>query len=65
MIERNYFKYNKMSTQDKILNVVGKAYGVMESVSGKQNNINIHIYENWNIYSQATKGAGRLLKYRR
>lgn len=41
-------------------------YGVANTVTvGKHDYRNVHIYNNWNDYSQSTKGQGGLLKYKK
>ena len=65
-IERNYITYKESKFDDKFYNVVGALYGVANTVTaGKHDYRNVHIYNNWNDYSQSTKGQGGLLKYKK
>lgn len=65
-IERNYITYKESKFDDKFYNAVGALYGVANTVTvGKHDYRNVHIYNNWNDYSQSTKGQGGLLKYKK
>lgn len=65
-IERNYITYKESKLDDKFYNAVGALYGVANTVTvGKHDYRNVHIYNNWNDYSQSTKGQGGLLKYKK
>lgn len=41
-------------------------FAIMSTITaGKHDYRNVHIYNNWNDYSQSTKGQGGLLKYKK
>lgn len=65
-IERNYITYEKSKTEDKVYNVIGRFFGIMSTVTtGKQDYRTVNVYNNWNAYSRATKGIGRMLDYKK
>mgnify|MGYP000772806094 CR=1 FL=1 len=72
-IKTHYIRLNKELTPDlfqkaidEAQRVLGNIYGVAETImTGKHDYRNVTIYKDWNTYSKAHKGNGRMLKYRR
>ena len=65
-IKRNYYTYSTSTSGDEAQRVLGNIYGVAETImTGKHDYRNVTIYKDWNTYSKAHKGNGRMLKYRR
>jgi hypothetical protein len=64
IIERNYFTYNKPTSENKVKSLLGTAYTIGTIITGKHDYRNVTIYKNWNDYYNATGGNGRMLKYR-
>ena len=65
-IKRNYYTYSTSTSGDEAQRVLGNIYGVAETImTGKHDYRNVTTYKDWNTYSKAHKGNGRMLKYRR
>ncbi|WP_125910777.1 RHS repeat domain-containing protein [Bacteroides timonensis] len=65
-IKRNYYTYGTSTSGNEAQRVLGNIYGVAETImTGKHDYRNVTIYKDWNAYSKAHKGNGRMLKYRR
>lgn len=64
-IERNNITYKPTQKVDKVYNAVGTIFGFMSSITaGMHDYRTIRTYNNWNDYSKATGGSGRMLKFK-